>query len=720
MTVRRRLRILGVITIVIAAMVTGIWVIEDITSHRSADRALQRVQVRSALLSDLNATLGYGGMIHSLKNYVLRGRAEYVESFERSHAEAIEALNAYERLPSLDEQERAQLESIRAIIQNYAAAMGTAVSMRDESRSGQAQTAEQIDERIVVDDRPAFHALTTLSEQRDSLVSTVMSDLEGERRMFMATKLLVGIVGAVVFVVLSFRVTKPITHPVLSLGGGDEIPADKAGDLVRQRHELKAILDAVPSPVYIRDDQNVILNLNQAAADAIGLPPEDIIGQKSDDIVPAHCDASSIGGTDAADDARDGGEGSAGGTSAEKRVKRVIRTDEFPLRSPGGEVNRLVAISTDITELRDTERARDLALSRLEQSLRHARQGAWEWDLSNERVTFSDTWYTMLGYEAGEIEPSIGSWESLIHPDDVEYARSELAAHVANENDRYEAQMRMRCKDGSWRWFRAIGESPMRDEKGSARLISGMLIDVDTEQRLAEQLRLRNEELERIVYTASHDLKSPIVTILGFLEHLERFMAQGVQESASRCVAQIRIAAVRMRANVDDLLEVSRMGRMMINPEHVQIEEVINEIVGVLASDIERTGATVRCELDHPTVWCDVRHVYSLLENLMGNALKHARPQEPLVVTVRSRLDDQNMIILEVEDNGRGIPAEYREQVFRIFERLDSSSPGSGIGLAIVRKIILIWEGSIEIQDAEPGARFVIRLPAEARSIRAA
>lgn len=714
MTVRTRFRWLWFTAMALTAGVVALWIAEDNSHHRSIEQNTERVLSRSHLLSDLNAALGYGGLIHSLKNYVLRGDGEYVVAFNESSARALHAIEGYLGLPSASAQEQEQVEAIRSIIDQYRVAMDRAIELRAQESGENHRASEEIDALIRIDDRPGFHALGVLTAERDGIIASLGPDLKRNRLVFFGSKLLVAITGAGVFLLLSTRMTKPITKPVVYLGDIGEVSADEAGSMIRERHdELRAILDALPAYVYFKDSENTILNLNRAAADAIGLPIERIVGRKAEELFPA---------ADAAGFLIDDREVLRSGVAkqgieelheTEGRGQRVIVTDKIPLSNAGAPADRLVAIATDVTEIRNTERALDIALSRLEQSLRHARQGAWELDIANGGVTFSDTWYTMLGYEAGEFPASIRSWQSLIHPDDLETARAELEAHTAGESVRYDAQMRMRCKDGGWRWVRAVGESAARDGSGRAELISGMLIDIDAEKRLAEQLQFRNEELERFVYTASHDLKSPIVTVLGFLEHLDRFIGAGDSDGSSHCLEQIRAAAGRMKSNVDDLLEVSRVGRMVINPEQTDLENVMSEITAVLAAEIEEAGATIRCELEHPTVWCDSRHIRSVLENLTGNALKHGRTDRPLVITIRSKLDALGSHRIEVEDNGPGIPAEYREQVFRIFERLNTGTPGSGVGLAIVRKVASIWGGTVEIESADPGTRFVVMLPEE-------
>lgn len=235
------------------------------------------------------------------------------------------------------------------------------------------------------------------------------------------------------------------------------------------------------------------------------------------------------------------------------------------------------------------------------------------------------------------------------------------------------------------------------------------------EARVAErtaELARSNAELEAFVYSVSHDLRAPLRAISGFSEILAEHHAASLDAEGRRHLANVRQAAERMNQLIDDLLQLSRVGRSAIRREPVALGPLLRDIVTLATPRL----AGGRIEIAEPlaTPLGDARLVEQILANLIDNALKyHAPDQAPLVRVSATPVGDQ--VEIRVSDNGIGIAPEHFDRIFDVFQRLhtEEAYPGTGIGLAIVRKAARLMEAELRV-ESKPGAgsSFILRLPA--------
>ncbi len=222
-----------------------------------------------------------------------------------------------------------------------------------------------------------------------------------------------------------------------------------------------------------------------------------------------------------------------------------------------------------------------------------------------------------------------------------------------------------------------------------------------------------NAELEAFVYTTSHDLKNPIIAILGYVEVLETDFAEHLPEDAHWYLERMSVNAKFMDSLIRDLLELSRVGRMEVTPSYVRTRELLATITEDATARHPDLDLQVSWPQDLPDLWANATRARQLLENLVENACRYAG-RDDVEVTVLSTVDDEGVRI-HVRDNGRGIPAEQCERIFGMFERLDpDSSKGTGIGLAICRRIVESLGGEIAALPDPDGAHFRIILPTSA------
>jgi two-component system, LuxR family, sensor kinase FixL len=245
---------------------------------------------------------------------------------------------------------------------------------------------------------------------------------------------------------------------------------------------------------------------------------------------------------------------------------------------------------------------------------------------------------------------------------------------------------------------------------------SGVIRDI-TERKQAEaelaaanrELERTNAELETLVYSASHDLKSPMVSLLGYLEYLKLDYGDVLGQEGGRYVARISDCTLYMQRLIHDLIDLSRVGRTGADAVDVDLAELVRIIVDEAAAS--HPGVSFRVGR-LPVVAGDPVGFRQLFTNLVENAVRHGgRPDLTVTVDGRSRTDAG--LELSVRDDGRGIPPEHRERVFGVFERLDapSTTSGTGMGLAICRKIVELLGGSIGVHGSH-GTEVRIVLPA--------
>jgi signal transduction histidine kinase len=239
------------------------------------------------------------------------------------------------------------------------------------------------------------------------------------------------------------------------------------------------------------------------------------------------------------------------------------------------------------------------------------------------------------------------------------------------------------------------------------------------ERRLAEayaELEARNAELERFTSVVSHDLKSPLVTIRGFLDYVEDDARSGDHERVARDLERIRIAADRMGHLLDDLLELSRTGRIARPHEDLTFGEVVREARAVVGGRLD--AAAVQVEVAPmaaaQVVRGDRARLVELMQNLLDNAAKFTSSVKEPRIAIRVREDSEGEPVFTVSDNGIGIEAVHHERVFDLFHKLDPSGEGTGLGLALVRRIVETHGGRIwvESEGKDRGTTFCFTLPA--------
>ena len=246
----------------------------------------------------------------------------------------------------------------------------------------------------------------------------------------------------------------------------------------------------------------------------------------------------------------------------------------------------------------------------------------------------------------------------------------------------------------------------------NSRLYSDLQSDLAIRQKLISELESKNAELERFTYTVSHDLKSPLFTIRGFLGYLERDALAGNHVRMKSDMARIKDATDKMQQLLNDLLELSRIGRLMNEPATVPYDDLVREAVELVQGRIMERGVAIHIDANMPNAYGDRPRLLEVVQNLVDNAVKFMGDQPDPRIEIGWDGREDSKLIFHVRDNGIGIPPEHHERIFGLFNKLDVKADGTGIGLALVKRIIEVHGGRIWVQsEAGNGSTFYFTLP---------
>ena len=346
---------------------------------------------------------------------------------------------------------------------------------------------------------------------------------------------------------------------------------------------------------------------------------------------------------------------------------------------------------------------------RLQLALDASHMGTWEWDPDSGEVHSSDRAQAIFGLREKSFDGTPEGYLRMVHPDDLKAVERELGAVLSGGLDNFEILHRVIWSDGSIHWIQAQGRSTKRD--GSARRVNGTVLDV-TDRKLAEterdrlihELEQKNAELERFTYTVSHDLKSPLITVRGFLGSIERDVKDGRYDRLTGDVERILSATARMQKLLDELLSLSRIGRIVNPPERVRFTDLAQEAIDLVRGRLDAAQARVEIQDNLPDVFGDRSRLVQVLQNLLDNSAKFVGGQKAPRIIVGSRPGaSDGRPVFFVQDNGEGVAPENLGRMVGLFEKLDDRSRGTGVGLAIVKRIVEVHGGKVWVESAGRG-----------------
>ena len=288
-----------------------------------------------------------------------------------------------------------------------------------------------------------------------------------------------------------------------------------------------------------------------------------------------------------------------------------------------------------------------------------------------------------------------------------------MIAAVLSSGEVVRRDVGLRHADGGSR-FVSVSTSELRLSDGR-HAGSVVLLHDTTERRLVEEsLRRQNGELEHYVHNVTHDLRSPLVSLLGFSRLLRQEYGEGMDDTARHFLDRIEKAGRTMETLINDLLELSRIGGARDHDSYVNVRDVLDQLRAELKPRLDSQGVRLVLPGEPTVVTCDRARLYQVFSNLIGNALDYMGPvaNATIEIEIHEQPGEHRLV---VRDNGRGVDPEQSERIFELFQTAGPRADGrrgTGIGLAIVKKIAQSQGGRVWVESATGGgAAFQLVLP---------
>ena len=374
----------------------------------------------------------------------------------------------------------------------------------------------------------------------------------------------------------------------------------------------------------------------------------------------------------------------------------------------------------------------DLAASeaRFRAAVEAVRGVLWTNDAQGRMVGPQPGWAAITGQDYGAYQGF--GWADAVHPEDAAPTVTAWNETVAARRT-FEFEHRVRTREGVYRHY-AIRAVPVLNADGSIREWVGVHTDITAQREAEAELRESNEEIQRYAYIVSHDLRAPLVNVMGFTSELAQTQGElrtllaghpeagRIEADMGEALGFIGAAVTRMERLIAAILRLSREGRRRFEPEPLDMTKLIRRLADALRHQAGVRNATVAVAPDLPEIAADRLAVEQIFGNLLDNALKYLDDGRPGRITVTAEAVGAGRVRFAVADNGRGIAPQDHARVFELFRRSGPQDrPGEGIGLAHVKALVRALGGRIDLAS-EPGqgSTFTVTLPRGASMERAA
>ncbi len=507
------------------------------------------------------------------------------------------------------------------------------------------------------------------------------------------------------------------------------------------RTELETILNGVDDGITAQNPDGTYIYVNEAAADILDFSSAEVLKQITPAQMAAHMSFLDDQGQPVEYEDLPARQALKFGAPFSEDLHlsfensdedRWVRVKSTPITDDSGQPRLILSVLRDITQRRFFEEELlslmaiiDHEHERLSTIMRNVPGIIWEDtappDTPEANISFiSEYAERLLGYPISEWQDSRNIWETII-PQDVFPVIMEQTMALSREGDSGMLQFPVIAQDGRRRDMEA-SITFIRDTGGTVTGVRGVMMDVTERKRserllekTTEELRRSNAELQQFAYIASHDLQEPLRMITSYLQLIERRYNPLLDDDGREFIHYAVDGATRMKALINDLLTYSRVQTQQREFTLFPLENALQTAMRSLKVVIEENHVTIKYDT-LPQVYGDEILISQLLQNLLSNAIKFKR-EDPVEISIRTSKAKSGWWEVVFADNGIGIAPEYFERIFVIFQRLHTreSYPGTGIGLAICKKVVERHGGNIWLHsEVDRGTTFHFTLPASA------
>ena len=404
-------------------------------------------------------------------------------------------------------------------------------------------------------------------------------------------------------------------------------------------------------------------------------------------------------------------------TTSSRGKTLILDVQIIPWKNSDGD-RRYTVVMRDTSRYHHTAEQLRSTQRRLELALTAANIGVFDMDLRTRTSVVSQTWRDLMG---GDTENDKGidpqqTWLQRIHPDDLARVKAADLACIEGTAPRSISQYRVLVKDNSWRWMRSEMTGEERDENGRAWRMIGLMSDI-TDQHHVDELK------KQFVATVSHELRTPLTSINGSISLLLNVMSEGIPDTAKRMLSIAQKNCDRLILLVNDILDLEKLENGIAKPilARANISEQVERAIQVNQPFAARFDVSYVLAQDVAgiSVLIEENRFQQVMSNLMSNAAKFS-PKGGTVSISIEQIGAQ--VAVSVTDNGRGIPVEFHDRIFKPFSQVDGTASrkteGSGLGLHIAKRTIEQMDGSIGFDSVmDESTTFWVMLPIYAETM---
>ena len=511
------------------------------------------------------------------------------------------------------------------------------------------------------------------------------------------------------------------SESIIDLGSHVIIPKETFESLKENQKNYKTLFELAPTYTVLLGLDGKVKNFNKKTEEFAGVPREKLIGMRFTelDFVPEaemHAHVERISKL-------------AKGELVKPFESRIVEQNgkihwidvHSTLLKKENALPDILISCNDITERKKTENALKESEEKFRQIAENMGEVFWVIDSTGEVIYVSPVYQWVWGRTCQSLYENNESWIEAIHPEDRDRTVEMIWNGFDNIDEAKEGfEYRVIRPDGKiiWVWMQSFF---IRDESGEISRIIGVASEITGYKKAEEEinallneLKRSNEELQQFAYVTSHDLQEPLRTIASFTQLIGRRYKGKLDEDADEFMDYIVDASVRMKQMIMDLLEYSRVGTRQEMYQTISMESKLNNVLVNLNDLVERTCA----EITHdplPVVFGDKSQLLLLFQNLITNAIKFRKEDEPPRIHISATCDhEKNEYVFSIADNGIGIEEQYFDRIFTIFQRLHTRDEyqGTGIGLSVAKKIVGRHGGRIWVEsEFGEGSVFYFSIP---------
>ncbi len=341
-------------------------------------------------------------------------------------------------------------------------------------------------------------------------------------------------------------------------------------------------------------------------------------------------------------------------------------------------------------------------------AINNGKIGIWTWFAKKDKLVWDKTMYELFDIQEEEFTGKYDFFNNIVHKEDRERVSEEVELSLKTDSE-FKTKFRINLKNGDIRWLVGKGKARV-DSVGNIDVMSGINYDITDQVVLENKILEKNRDLENFAFIVSHDLREPLRSINGFSQILRTKYGDKLDEKGLRYLNLIIEGTKKLELIIKNILDQCSIEHGDFIKNRVNIEESLTKVLQYLGVSLAKSD--VYKDIQAPgIIYMNEIHLHQLLQNLISNSIKYCKPDQRPNITVQFYQKDNDYIIC-VKDEGIGISQENKNQIFKMFHRVNKDIQGTGIGLALCKKIADLYKGKIWIDsEANNGTSVYISIP---------